>query len=232
MLTKLCGELLNKLAWSKKPSIISVDSAEVVSCPGSTIAGVGITLMNPHQKVLIHFLVRVEKFGLRMSCKQRRSDYESLLAWDNLPSLKAHRSIVKLCYLNKMLHNVMHSPIPPPKPRIMDSRLWSFQDQCSSNLLQGLTFISILFILPQLPYGIINLPGCVTVLIYMHLRIICVFFLLMFSCSFICPCIICCSSLLGLPSNSFWLLSVPCSFLLNSYKEEKTLYHSSGNFRL
>ena len=90
-------------------------------------------LWDPHQKVLIDSLERVQKFGLRMSCKQWRSDYESLLAWAVLPSLKTRRSIAKLCYLNKMLRGVMHSSIPLPEPRNMDSRLRSFQD---SMLLQ------------------------------------------------------------------------------------------------
>ena len=90
-------------------------------------------LCDPHQKVLIDSLERVQKFGLCMSCKHWRSDYESLLAWANLPSLKTRRSIAKLCYLNKMLRGVMHSSIPLPEPRNMDSRLRSFQD---SMLLQ------------------------------------------------------------------------------------------------
>ena len=60
-------------------------------------------LWDPHQKVLVDSLERVQKFGLRMSCKQWRSDYESLLVWADLPSLKTRRSKAKLCYLNKML---------------------------------------------------------------------------------------------------------------------------------
>ena len=78
------------------------------------------------------FLERIQKFGLRMSCKNWRSDYERLLAWVDFPSLKIHQSIAKLCYLNKMLHGVMNSSIPLPKPRIMDTRLRSF---CDSMLL-------------------------------------------------------------------------------------------------
>ena len=90
-------------------------------------------LWDPHQKALINSLERVQKFGLRMSCKNWRSDYESLLVWADLPSLKMRRSIAKLCYLNKMLRGTMHSSIPLPKPRIMDSRLRNFSD---STLLQ------------------------------------------------------------------------------------------------
>ena len=90
-------------------------------------------LCDPHQKVLIESLERVQKFGLCMSCKQWRSDYESLLVWADLPSLKTCRSISKLCYFNKMLCGVMHSFILLSKPRIMDSKLLSFQD---SMLLQ------------------------------------------------------------------------------------------------
>ena len=134
-------------------------------------------LLDRHQKVLIDSLERVQKFGLRMSCKQWRSDYESLLAWADLPSLKARRAIAKLCYLNKMLRGVMHSSIPLPKPRIMDARLRSFQD---SMLLQPFArtnnYKLFFFILTQLHYGIIYLPGWVTVLMYRHLRIICVSF--------------------------------------------------------
>ena len=90
-------------------------------------------LWDPHQKVLIDSLERVQKFGLRMSCKQWKSDYVSLLEWADLPTLKTRRCIAKLCYLNKMLRGVTHSSIPLPKSRIMDSRLRSFQD---SMLLQ------------------------------------------------------------------------------------------------
>ena len=60
-------------------------------------------LRDPHQKVLVDSLERVQKFGLRMSCKQWRSDYESLLVWADLPSLKTRRSKAKLCYLNVVL---------------------------------------------------------------------------------------------------------------------------------
>ena len=141
-------------------------------------------LWDPHEKVLIHSLEMAQKFSLRMSCKQWRSEYESLLVWAYLPSLKPHRFIAKLCYLNNMLHAVMHSSIPLPKPRIVDSRPQSFQDsmllhpskmifrssrlhdfQDSMLLHTRTTFYKSSFILHQLPYGIIYPPGCVTVLI-------------------------------------------------------------------
>ena len=69
-----------------------------------------------------------KKFGLRMSCKQWKCDYESLLTRTDLPSLNARRIITKLYYLAKTLHGAAHSSTPLPEFRNMDSRLRSFQD--------------------------------------------------------------------------------------------------------
>ena len=60
-----------------------------------------------------------KKFGLRMSYKQWKCDYKSLLA---------HRIITELCYVAKALHVAAQSSIPLPEPRTVNSRLWSLQD--------------------------------------------------------------------------------------------------------
>ena len=85
-----------------------------------------LQVWNPHQRTFIASLERVQKFGLRMSRKSWDCDYDDLMAWANLPSLKTHRTIAKLCYIAKILHGAVHSPIPLPKPRQMDPRLRSF----------------------------------------------------------------------------------------------------------
>ena len=94
--------------------------------------------------------------------------------------------------------------------------------QCCFSHLQGQTLTSFLSILPQSSFGIIYLPGCATVLIYLHLRIICVL---------ISPDVSLCFNLLvsfvvflcwGWPRISLWLLSVPCSSLLNCYRKKRS----------
>ena len=69
---------------------------------------------DPHQRTLIDSLERVQKFGLRMSQKSWDCDYDDLMAWANLPSLKTRRTIDKLCYIAKILHGAVHLPTPLP----------------------------------------------------------------------------------------------------------------------
>ena len=130
-----------------------------------------------------------------------------------LPSLKTRQFIAKLCYLNNMLRGAMHSSIPVPKSRIMYSRLRNFSD---SMLLQPFARTnSYKFSFCPTSISFWNhlhmyLPGCATVLIYLHLRIICVLtspdvslcfnFLVSFL-NFLCC---------GFPRICLWLLSVPC----------------------
>ena len=71
-------------------------------------------LWDPYQKEQIDSLERVQMFGLQIACKQWDCNYESLLAWPDLPSLKVRRIMAKLCYPAKMLHGVVHISIPLP----------------------------------------------------------------------------------------------------------------------
>ena len=71
---------------------------------------------DPLQRTL-DSLKRVQKFGLRTSRKSWDCDYDDLMAWANLPSLKTHRTIAKVCYIAIILHGAVHSPTPLPKPR-------------------------------------------------------------------------------------------------------------------
>ena len=137
-------------------------------------------------------LDRVQKFGLRMSCRNWRSDYESLLTRVDLSSLKMRRSIAKLCFHRFLCQS----------PGLWTPDLAVFVIPCSSSRLQELTLTNFLFILPQLPYRIIYFPGCTTVLIYLHLRLICVAFSARVFLRYNFPCIIiCCFPLLWLPRN-------------------------------
>ena len=92
---------------------------------------------------------------------------------------------------------------------------------CSS--LQELTHTSFLFVLPHLPYRIIYLPGCMTVLICK--TNLCIFFC---SCVFSSDLIFLVSSFVffflfwGCPRIRYWLLSVPCSFPINCYKNKNS----------
>ncbi len=90
---------------------------------------------DPHQRVYIDSLERVQRFGLKMSCKQWDCAYEYLLSWADLPSLRSRRSILKLCYLNKSLHGTAHSTLRLD-PREMDPRLRNYD---ASSLSQPFT---------------------------------------------------------------------------------------------
>ena len=56
---------------------------------------------DPHKRALFDSLERVQKFGLHMSRKSWDCDYDDLMAWANLPLLKTHTTIAKICYITK-----------------------------------------------------------------------------------------------------------------------------------
>ena len=186
---------------------------KVVSCPHPFTAQVCVTTMGSISEGP-NWLLGESALGWGC-CASSGSVIMSLLATSNLPTLKARWIITKLCYLAKTLHGTVHSSIPLPDPRNMDSRLWSFQDS-----LLFLPFLKTNFykcsypdsiaLWNQLPPGVCASPS-----LRVFQRNLCALLLTLF----LANCIICLCHLPLLlffcwdwPRISVSLLPVPCSF--------------------
>ena len=71
-----------------------------------------VAVWSPHQKCLINSLESVQKFSLRVCSKQWDTNYHTLLARYNIPSLFNRRQLLRLCFLFNVL-NVTYS-LPDP----------------------------------------------------------------------------------------------------------------------
>ena len=68
---------------------------------------------NPHSKKFVEELENVQKFALKMCMKCWDSNYETLLAATQLPTLEKRRTKASLCHLFKIINKLTHYPDPP-----------------------------------------------------------------------------------------------------------------------
>ena len=68
------------------------------------------SVWDPHHVCDITRIEGVQKFALRMCCKQWDAGYSDLLNMFDLPSLENRRLYLKLCQLFKIVHNLCHYP--------------------------------------------------------------------------------------------------------------------------
>ena len=65
---------------------------------------------DPHLRTHVNSLERVQKFALRMCCKNWNEPYDALLARTDLPTLSKRRKFLKVSYFFQVISGTFHSP--------------------------------------------------------------------------------------------------------------------------
>jgi len=65
---------------------------------------------DPHHLSDINSLENVQKFALRVCCKQWDTAYSELLSWSSVPSLENRQLYLKLYHLFKIVNNICYFP--------------------------------------------------------------------------------------------------------------------------
>jgi len=72
-----------------------------------------VSVWDPHCKLHITELERVQKFVLKIAYKSWDDTYETLLLGSGLQQLSEHRSYLRLCYLFQIIDGNFVFPNPP-----------------------------------------------------------------------------------------------------------------------
>ena len=78
---------------------------------------------NPHLRTHINSLERVQKFALRMCCKNWNEPYDARLARTDIPTLSKRRKFLKVSYFFQEISGTFHSPNAPITTHPTDTRL-------------------------------------------------------------------------------------------------------------
>ena len=106
---KLVGLLYCKFyKWSDKRTLLTLYAAyvrphlEYCAC-----------VWDPHLLKDVDLLESVQKFALKVCCKQQSSPYQDLLDISKLSSLQARQEVARLGFMYKLVHNLVDFPDAP-----------------------------------------------------------------------------------------------------------------------
>ena len=78
---------------------------------------------DPHLRTHINSPERVQRFALRMCCKNWSEPYDALLARTDLPTLSKRRKFLKVSYFFQVISGTFHSPNAPITTHPTNTRL-------------------------------------------------------------------------------------------------------------
>ena len=118
-----------------------------------------------HLRSHVHGLESLQKFALKVCCKNWNANYEDLLHLSNLPTLPACRRNLKLCFLHRVLCNSTFYTSAPLQPRNVPVNILNTDHQSFVRPFARTNSYFFLSFLTLSSFGIISLPLLVQFLV-------------------------------------------------------------------
>ena len=146
-------------AWSSQLALLQLYTSLVRPC-----LEYATQVWNPHLNKDIQNLEKVQKFALKVCCKQWDLNYAEALEQCLLPELKARRTYLSLCYFYKLINGIFEFPNSPLTVRQLNYPTRSgrtnlyYQPYAHSNSFLFSFFPQTISLWNSLPFSIASAP--------------------------------------------------------------------------